>query len=535
MRQNIVKLLAICDTIKDFIFPYSKFLYITENVEKFRIKVEENTFNTIIKIIIMEYVSQSKKSFINNTNNNSINNSKNEILNYNIRNINLTNKIKNFESFFLNTELNNINDFSNLINEIIETNQLKNILLSYIVQLYKYIQIPKTNTNLNSIINENDLIIVNDSKIIDKYIRDREVMNISTSFNAMGGEYSNFTNKIQTNVKFKNIKDSFENRNKICFYSLKRKDNELLFLKEITVNIIKKSDNTYENELNIITVNGQQSIFSETDRVINSSRIRRNSQYGKPAFQHFIYNIKFQLLKGEKNFHNFINTEITSQEYLNASQTEKFRFEDKLSNDEIYSLIHSKIQRLLSFRLINEDETNKQPEPNIIQLKPMEYIYALLDIKRSMDLLQIKLCKALNDNTESKCFYMSNDQISLAFSLFYKCPTINTNKISDGPKYIYYEKKSNNSQTKSSQSGGISKLPIEILNSTLNITKTNTKVNTRLQNSLKNKNLLKEKIKVEFLKILFNDNKDFIKFLNKLPSEEINYFDFFVFHFIFTV
>jgi hypothetical protein len=159
-----------------------------------------------------------------------------------------------------------------------------------------------------------------------------------------------------------------------------------------------------------------------------------------------------------------------------------------------------------------------------------------------MDLLQIKLCKAVNSQLRKKCYYLSNDRISLAFSLLDDCPTINSinnttlyyiNYIKNNNQIEFQETKQSSHKYNIQQVGG--SLLLKSKQNLLRLKKTKTN-NKRIPIN-ETSTILNSKISINYLKKIFIENQEFIKFLNILSkrSQKITYFDFFVFHFIFTI
>jgi hypothetical protein len=540
-KYELIKLLSIADTLHDFYKPIEKNRVLDEkHLSKERIKehIINNTkydYFSVMKIIINDYITQ-----FNNNSNNNINNNNQSQINTN------SDFIKYFE--FLNTL--NIDYFLNT-----ETNQLNNNLEIELLNLiikFKKIKIigedwfwENRNAGIENIIKNNNIVVLNHSNIKADYVTEREIVNVTNAFNAMGSEYKNknkINNKINNNIH----------------YSITKKNFELLFLKEIEVK---------NNKLIITTIDNKITEFNENKRISQTKGVKNNgsnnlfhikpdNNYGVAAFGNIIYNIKIELLKGNFNIGNSVRTPITTQLYVERSNIQKYKWNKFLSNTERYSVIHSKILELFNFELV--DNKNIELNSSKIQFLPLEYIFALFDIKRGMDLLQIKLCKTvntyiLNTNNNYKCFYMSNDKISLAFSLLYDCPTVNSAQFKSRG-YLYYKKQTQvqtqmqiqtqlgTQQTKQGQifRGG-SKINTEKHLNNIKFTQTfikpvllNTKT-TKTNNKQNIENILYEKISISFLKKQFKEKLEFIQFLNNLPTKQITYFDFFVFHFIFTV
>jgi hypothetical protein len=418
-KKDLTKILSIADTIHDFIpkdiiniinINFKDLTKLTTNqIQTKRIKNlqelnPDNNYYKAIKDLLIDYISLNNMEEFKENNNRK----------YNIKNTNIIKKINNII----------LNKNSNIFNEIIEYNNFESNILEDIIKLKNYEEDRYSLLNTNLILgkkfkifidNANVSFIINDNNITKKNITNKELINISTIFNAAKGRH-NISRKIQDNIN----------------YSVSKENNELLFLKEINVN---------NNQLKFITDNEQESIFNErnTGRVIETNtyiNIKAKAYYGKPAFARIIYYIKTELLKTD----NSNNLNIFGKN-INAL-TIKFSI-NTMSNKDYYNFLHLKIQELLKIEIITT-HTSVQNVDKKIKLTPLEYIFALFDIKRAMDLLQIKLCKAVNSQLDKKCYYLSNDKLSLAFSLLDDCPTIDSRFKEINNFYINYIKNNNN-------------------------------------------------------------------------------------------
>jgi hypothetical protein len=320
-KKELIKILSIADTIHDFIpnniieqinTEFRNIELTTGQIYTKRIKNLQklnpnNNYYKAIKDLLIDYISLNNIYELEENNNRK----------YNIKNTNIIKKINNII----------LNKNSNIFNEIIEYNNFESNILEDIIKLKNYEENRYSLLNSNLILgkkfkifidNANVSFIINDNNITKKNIIDKELINISTIFNAAEGKH-NISQRILNNIN----------------YSVLKENNELLFLKEINVN---------NNQLKFITDNEQESIFNEKNigRVINNNsyiQIIKKSYYGKPAFARIIYYIKTELLKTENsNNLNIFGTSINNLTIEYASSQMVI-----MSNKDYYTFKNTRI------------------------------------------------------------------------------------------------------------------------------------------------------------------------------------------------
>ncbi len=524
--KELILYLAIADTIKDF--------YVTGSN-----KVSDSKYINNISIIIKSYISK-----INNITINFSQLRKNSSSRFDYEDFeHIQNLMKNDD----NIELCGINTHK-IKNDII---RIKNKEEELIIKSSddKHIQ----DKVILDYINDKNIhnFIINDKSFLSDKFRNKEFKDISTLFNAMNNnQIEKIKNQLETSPR-----NSFKQTLK---YSLNKSDNELLLFDKIE--IVNQNIILYFSKNDI-----KQSCTFNKD-----NRINKQWDYSLGGFAKIINNIK-NILNKYLQSKTYLNSKIKSQQQM--QQTQSNIYNNFVIENDIYKLISD----LLKLKLKYSDQTNSihTNTNEYIYLKPLEYIYALFDIKRAMDWLQIKLCLQLNkieDNDLS--YYLSNDIISIAFSSVYNCPTIfhktHKNKRYTDPIGLYEIKNKEKHKRAHSpslqthinitkkpriQTGGLTSLyNTNKINSS---TKTYTRKNLFLGKTFKNiyiskvseksptfiktssssnpKNILKKKIKLLLIKELFSDNIEFIEFIDKLSfiTKSITYFDFFLYHFIF--
>jgi hypothetical protein len=81
------------------------------------------------------------------------------------------------------------------------------------------------------------------------------------------------------------------------------------------------------------------------------------------------------------------------------------------------------------FRIRYKEFTYKTPmnKDKIIYLPKLDFMYAIYDLKRSMDYLPVKACRNINKQFEKdsiKYFYITSDRLALMYALIQECPCI---------------------------------------------------------------------------------------------------------------
>ncbi len=561
-NKDLLICLCVADTIKDFAITMN-----TQTVEAEKLSYTEN-----ICYLIYQYV----KNAVNKVDLKKLKENQNNIVFTDLE------KIENFinnDSYISSTNTkNSVKNKKGLKEDIFSLNIVnkKEVLVNeeYLKKLFE---------NNNYEIAINDSSIYTKSKISDdlkNIIKNLEKKNVSTIFNSMhNNNIQELKSKEQSEINYSLEKSNgelllfdkidivnqditFFYRNQSCKFSKvyrKSEDNKSYNLRRFAL-IINRIKNTLDKNINTANTVNTANIANTSNN--NSSRVLRS------------FNINDNFNADGINTNNLAGI-LSNNTYKSISTLLRLKLNTNTTLPKLSPRVVNGLY--INTNVNNNSNNNNNSNTNYISLEPLEYIFALFDIKRSMDLLQIKFALS-----SKNCYYISNDIISVAFSLVYKCPTIFHDYYYFGSTsykddyYIYEDLNSNSNQTNTKISGKASmknsnkkynsqssiggyseKNYLNIYNTNnSNIYNTTTKTYKNLKdnsnlsnlkkllNSKSSKNniespnkILNKKIKLSFIKKNFGDKIEFIEFIDKLSliTKSITYFDFFIYHFIFTI